>query len=63
MTGIKTAQHIVQNLNTPVRADENNEENLIDPKVVDELREIETRMVRQVYRERSVSLVAGSFFP
>ena len=36
---------------------------MIDPKAVDELREIETRMVRQVYRERSVSLVAGSFFP
>ncbi|KAF3973978.1 hypothetical protein CMV_002650 [Castanea mollissima] len=63
MTGINTAQHIVQCLNTPVRADENNEETLIDPKAVDELREIETRMVRQVYRERSFSLVAGSFFP
>ena len=63
MTGINTAQHIVQNLNTPVKADEDNEHNLIDPKAVVELREIETRMVRQVYRERSVSLVAGSFFP
>ncbi|KAL4634433.1 hypothetical protein ACB092_04G199100 [Castanea dentata] len=63
MTDINTAQHIVQSLNTLVRVDENNEENLIDPKAVDELREIETRMVRQVYRERSVSLVAGSFFP
>ena len=62
MTGINTVQHIVQNLNTPVRADEGNEDNLIDPKAVVELREIETRMVRQVYRERSVPLVAGSFF-
>ncbi|KAF3973981.1 hypothetical protein CMV_002652 [Castanea mollissima] len=63
MTGINTAQHIVQSLNSSVRADEDNEDNLIDPEAVDELREIETRMVRQVYRERSVSLVAGSFFP
>ncbi|KAM3751995.1 hypothetical protein ACB098_04G154400 [Castanea mollissima] len=63
VTGINTAQHIVQSLNTPVRADEDDEDNLIDPEAVDELREIETRMVRQVYRERSVSLVAGSFFP
>nr|XP_023897535.1 uncharacterized protein LOC112009431 [Quercus suber]POE54589.1 hypothetical protein CFP56_64685 [Quercus suber] len=63
MTDINTAQHIVQSLNTPMRTDENNEENLIDPKAVDELREMETRMVRQVYRERSMSLVAGSFFP
>ncbi|KAK9995398.1 hypothetical protein SO802_020084 [Lithocarpus litseifolius] len=63
MTDINTAQHIVQSLNTPVRADEDNEDNLIDPEAVDELREIETRMVRQVYRERSMSLVAGSFFP
>ncbi|XP_050258235.1 exocyst complex component EXO70B1-like [Quercus robur] len=63
MTGINIAQHIVQNLNTPVKADEDNEDNLIDPKAVVELREIETRMVRQVYRESSVSLVAGSFFP
>nr|XP_023894326.1 exocyst complex component EXO70B1-like [Quercus suber]POE58571.1 exocyst complex component exo70a1 [Quercus suber] len=63
MTDINTAPHIVQSLNTPMRPDENNEENLIDPKAVDELREMETRMVRQVYRERSMSLVAGSFFP
>ena len=48
MTDINTAQHIVQSLNTPVRADEDNEDNLIDPEAVDELREIETRMVRQV---------------
>ncbi|KAK9995400.1 hypothetical protein SO802_020086 [Lithocarpus litseifolius] len=63
MTGINTAQHIVQSLNSPVRADEDNEGNLIDPEAVDELREIETRMVRQVYGERSMSVVAGSFFP
>ncbi|KAF3947545.1 hypothetical protein CMV_026337 [Castanea mollissima] len=63
MTGINTAQHIVQSLNSSVRAHEDNEDNLIDLEAVDELREIETRMVRQVCRERSVSLVAGSFFP
>nr|POE66795.1 exocyst complex component exo70a1 [Quercus suber] len=63
MTGINTAQHIVQSLNSPVRADEDNEDILIDPEAMDELREIETRMVRQVYGERSLSLVAGSFFP
>ena len=63
MTGINTAQHIVQSLNSPVRADEDNEDNLINSEAMDELREIETRMVRHVYRERSMSLVAGSFFP
>ncbi|XP_030941141.1 exocyst complex component EXO70B1-like [Quercus lobata] len=63
MTGINTAQHIVQSMNSPVRADEDNEDNLICPEAVDELREIETRMIRQVYGERSLSLVAGSFFP
>ena len=63
MTGINTAQHMVQTLNSPVRADEDNEDNLIDPEAVDELKEIETRMVCQVYGERSLSLVAGSFFP
>nr|XP_023894332.1 exocyst complex component EXO70A1-like [Quercus suber]POE58572.1 exocyst complex component exo70a1 [Quercus suber] len=63
MTGINTAQHIVPSLNSPARADEDNEDSLIDPEAVDELREIETRMVRQVYGERSLSLVAESFFP
>ena len=63
MTGINTAQHIVQSFNSLVRADEDNEDNLIDPEDVDELREIKTRMVRQVHGERSLSLVAGSFFP
>ncbi|KAK9995402.1 hypothetical protein SO802_020088 [Lithocarpus litseifolius] len=37
MTDINTAQHIVQSLNTPARADEDNEDNLIDPVAVDEL--------------------------
>ena len=63
MTGINTAQHIVQSLNSPVRADEDNKDNLINSEAMDELREIDRRMVRQVYGERSLSLVAGSFFP
>uniref|UniRef100_A0A7N2MNN5 Exocyst subunit Exo70 family protein n=1 Tax=Quercus lobata TaxID=97700 RepID=A0A7N2MNN5_QUELO len=45
MTDINIGQHIVQSLNTPVRADENNEDNLIDPEAVDQLRDIETRMI------------------
>ena len=63
MTGINIAQHIVQSLNSPVRADEDNKDNLINSEAMDELREIDRRMVRQVYGERSLSLVAGSFFP
>ena len=57
MTGINTAQHIVQSLNSPLRADEDNEDNLINSEAMDELREIDRRMVRQVYGERSLSLV------